>query len=697
MIDLSKFMRLHTKRYLMTIFFMLLISGRQIYAQTEKNKEDFSYSFIIEEIMENIEEEEKTGHFLDDLNELSTNPININKATIDDLKKIFFLNDFQVNSIIQYRNDFGNFLSINELLLVPGFQSDLLKKIQPFIYVLTVEDQKLKNSTKRSITYNHIIRFKYKPETPAGFSIKTDSLKRFQGNNHYLLSRKEVSINKNIKAGLLSEKDPGEPYLSLCNTNLPDHYSGYLEIQNIKKLKKIIIGDFRTNFGQGLICGSSFISKNANAIIPPDRDIIKKSLSATESGYNRGVGTVIKSGRFSFYNFISLVTCDAKINYTERNSDSITYFSSINTTGLHRNTNECQNSNSLKIFNAGINLVYNLRNATIGFTAVKTKFSHPKEISVYDTKSVPAEYILHFINRGMHYRINLGKAIFFGEIASDYSNNLAFINGLLAQLHPLFTISVIQRYYSPEYISFSSGSFGKSSETRNEEGLYIGLNFYPFSFFNLSCYADHYSFPWLRHNISSPDQGNDYYLNGLLNFNSKNNVVIRYNISLQSVKKERAGTGIDLTGKSKRNSLRISYNYEINRDLQFETRFDCTGYSEDNTNYTQGYYLGQKVIFRPERKKIGLWCSYGLFDIPEWKNRIYIYENDVLYDFSVPALYRTGSRFSAMIKSTLFCNIDFWIKYYVSYYGKITERGAGVDLIKSNTDSGIKLQIRIKI
>lgn len=514
-----------------------MLKPDNVCAQNETRRENSDFSYIIENIIESTEDDNLSQDLLDEVNDLIINPLDINIASADELKRIYYLNDFQINSIINYRQEFGNILSLNELLLIPGFQADLLQKIYPFIKLNYYNEELNRNFKKNIISYDHIVRFKYKPEIPAGFTTETDSLKRFIGSRHYMLSRQEISINKKIKGGLLIEKDAGEAYFSYLNAKLPDHITGYLEFQGDKKLRKLIIGDFRAGFGQGLVYGNSYRLKNINAIISPGRDYLKKSLSASESGFNRGIASVLRFGRLTSYAFVSLLSCDAIIKYRSGDSDSIAYFTSINTSGLHRNISENQNRNTVCKFNSGINMVYSFNKLSLGLIAVNTIFNPPKETSIYEKSISAPAYINKFSNFGFHYRASLGKVIIFGEIATDYSANTALINGFMAQPHPLVSFSLIQRYYSPEYISFSSGLFAKSSGTRNEAGTYIAVNFYPLSFLNLSIYADHYTFPRLRSGIPSPYQGSEYYVNAFLNLNSENIITIRYKTNVGAVKK----------------------------------------------------------------------------------------------------------------------------------------------------------------
>jgi competence ComEA-like helix-hairpin-helix protein len=88
---------------------------------------------LIESLAETLEEGEEFTSWLDELQEMFENPMNVNTASKDDLLKIPFLNDITASQIIEYRNKFGPFLSVFEVASVPGIGSDLAEKISFFI------------------------------------------------------------------------------------------------------------------------------------------------------------------------------------------------------------------------------------------------------------------------------------------------------------------------------------------------------------------------------------------------------------------------------------------------------------------------------------------------------------------------------------------------------------------------------------
>ena len=57
---------------------------------------------------------------VDILSNLLMTPVNVNMAGFDSLKMLFLLSDSQIDQLLEFRKKYGNFLHINELLLVPG-------------------------------------------------------------------------------------------------------------------------------------------------------------------------------------------------------------------------------------------------------------------------------------------------------------------------------------------------------------------------------------------------------------------------------------------------------------------------------------------------------------------------------------------------------------------------------------------------
>ena len=59
--------------------------------------------------------------------------VNINTATAEELAAIPLISEELAESIVEYRDDVGDFQVIEELLQIDGFDRSLLKKIKTFL------------------------------------------------------------------------------------------------------------------------------------------------------------------------------------------------------------------------------------------------------------------------------------------------------------------------------------------------------------------------------------------------------------------------------------------------------------------------------------------------------------------------------------------------------------------------------------
>ena len=59
--------------------------------------------------------------------------VNINTATVEELASIPLISEELAESIVEYRDDVGDFQVIEELLQIDGFDRALLKKVKTFL------------------------------------------------------------------------------------------------------------------------------------------------------------------------------------------------------------------------------------------------------------------------------------------------------------------------------------------------------------------------------------------------------------------------------------------------------------------------------------------------------------------------------------------------------------------------------------
>ena len=116
---------------LYTLFF--LISYTFTFAQTDSSY--LKTEEVLENILQNPVGEIDESDLYDILEQLMLNPINLNKASVDDLTRIPEVDISDARLIVNHRNKYGNFFSLNELNAVEDLNKELIKRITPFLYI----------------------------------------------------------------------------------------------------------------------------------------------------------------------------------------------------------------------------------------------------------------------------------------------------------------------------------------------------------------------------------------------------------------------------------------------------------------------------------------------------------------------------------------------------------------------------------
>ncbi|MFN4111976.1 MAG: ComEA family DNA-binding protein, partial [Ignavibacteria bacterium] len=120
-----------TKKFILLI--IVLIFHSRIFGQSD------SLEIPVDEQLENILEESiqdaDDTQINEIIEELITNPVELNNASIDDLLRIPYIDLELANQIIQFRNKYGYYLTTGELINVSGMSPELLNKIRPFIFI----------------------------------------------------------------------------------------------------------------------------------------------------------------------------------------------------------------------------------------------------------------------------------------------------------------------------------------------------------------------------------------------------------------------------------------------------------------------------------------------------------------------------------------------------------------------------------
>ncbi len=672
---------------------LMLLTAGGFAQQPEEN-----IDAIIESLVENRANDDEDFIHLEDwidrLHYLSENPVSINTATGEELKSIGLLNDFQVHSLLTYREENGYFESIFELQLVYGFNSNLVKQIIPFI---TLEKSKPAPGFKDAFGYmrhEFVARYQSVIEKQKGYLPTNDSLPpKYLGNPSRQYYRYQLKAGNKIKAGITLEKDPGETLFSGKIHQGLDYNSGYIQLNGNGILKQLNLLDFHSNWGQGLVLWTGFGMGKSSFVTNTEKVStgISKYSSSNENRLLRGVSTTLKYQNWEFSMVFSGKLLDAGIAEDSLETGVTSFYES----GLHNTGLSLEKKDRLQEHLAGLRLSHKSEKLRLGISVAHHQFEYPvlkseKLYKLYDFNGT------QYQNIGFDYHYNFGKFIIYGEEALSSTRGTAFLNGALIKVHPVIMMNILHRAYSKRYFAHYSNAFSESTDIKNEQGFYIGFDLFPLPKIKLSAYADAYRFPWATFTSSVPSFGNDYFLQA--EYLPNDNLMLKFLVKTESkdVDYSIESTKTDITAVSKNTKYRFDFSYVLTEQVELKNRLELSGFSLEKEN-EQGTVFYQDVRYKPKNLPFRIYLRYSLFNTQGYASRIYTYENDVLYTFNIPALFDTGLRYYTMVKWEASRNISFWVRFSRTTYRDREKISSGDNEIQGNNKSDIKLQLRLKL
>jgi hypothetical protein len=462
-------------------------------------------------------------------------------------------------------------------------------------------------------------------------------------------------------------------------------------------VKQLALGDYQLQVGQGLTFWSGFgFRKSPGQTVDIKRyaPTLRPYTSSDENNFMRGAATKLNYKFLDFTVFYSNKGVDGNLQTAIDTSDEeqIGSFSSLQTSGMHRTPSELEDKNAIHEVIYGGVLDVNLKYGKIGLVGVQSNFDPTLDRNLQPYQRFEFEGNQN-TNLGVNYEFTLNKFSVFGEGAMSENGGYALLNGAIMNLDSRFKASILQRYYAPDYQSLYANAFGEKSGTRNESGVYFGAEFLPVKFVSVAAFYDVYTFPWLGFNIDRPGKGDEF--SGQLTFKPlrKLEFILLYRHELKDRNYNPNEEAINPVFTESRNRYRIQMTANLNKFVTIRSRFETSQYQLGDGEKESGYMFYQDLYIDGFSNKLALKFRYALFDTKDYNTRIYAYENDIRYQFYVPAYYLRGSRVYAVVrwKLTDYATLNF--KIAQSFLANEESFGSGKDQIQSDTRTDVKTQL----
>lgn len=626
---------------------------------------------------------------------LLSNPLNLNKANAEELRFLNILSELQIQNLLNYKTENGYLLSVYELQAIPEFDLPTIYKIIPFVTVDNNTSPFSLWTRIREEDNNYLIlRYERTLQSKQGFQQAASEPSQFKGNENEMYIRFRTSHPGDFSFGFTIEKDAGEQIT--WNTNQRqygiDFYSFHAQIQNKGKLKNLIVGDYQTQFAQGLLLGGSFgYGKGSEAVMTVRRSNlgVLPYTSVNETGYKRGASfTYEVTSSLYFTPFYSWTWRDATL-VTDESDEA--FVSSFQTTGLHRNENELSKRHKIREQNYGAILNYrkNKIDAGIIFSAIDFNIPITPDPQPYNQFTFAGQ---NATNVGAFFNYTIHNITFFSEAAKTAGEGYGLTAGVLGTIAPRLDFALHVRNYQRNFYSLYSSAFSETSLPQNESGIYWGLKYSINKKFNTSGYLDLFQFPWLRYRSYAPSTGHEW----LLRFTYQPSRNITFYIQAREEAKARnvarEQSNLFAVEEGIKRNYWVNCDYGLTQNLRLKTRAQFSTFNINGIT-TKGMALIQDISV--STGKLTFTGRYALFDTDDYDNRQYVFERDVWLAYSLPAYSGVGVRGYAMIEYMFHKKLTCWVRYAQSRYTDRDEIGSGADTISGNRKTDVRIQARI--
>jgi hypothetical protein len=682
------------------LFAFCLIFTLPLAAQTP----DDALEEKIEKIAEESGEEVDMNTLLDKLLYYREHKIDLNNTNREQLKELVLLNDIQIEAIFNHITTEGKFIALQELQTIEELDQETILRILPFVTINSAvvfekfSINKILNDGRNSI----IIRYQQVLEEQAGYAEQTDenykANKSYAGSQQKLYTRYRYNYGNRISFGITAEKDAGEQFFQGNQKQGFDFYSGHLWINGKGLLRTIAIGDFQAQYGQGVVFWSGLafgkstdvlnLKRNGRGIVP--------YTSTDENAFLRGGAIALGLKKFQLDVFYSQHKIDGNI---EDNPDTANEEEDIITSflegGYHRTLNEVNNKHTVTESHAGSHISYKTSELNIGATALTTNYSvvrvpSPSDYNQYDFSGD------HNFNSGVDASYLYRNISLFGEAGQSQNGAWGGLAGALLSLDPRFGFSILHRHFDRDYQALLSNAISENSKDQNESGTMFGISAKPIRYFILNAYYDMFHFPWLKFEADAPSSGYEYVAQ--LNYTPSKSFDAYFRFKQQNKPENFTGDEAVINGLQDaiQSNYRFNIKYKVTRSITLSNRVEYVTLEKMRSGMEKGFMIYQDVNYKPMKSKFSFSLRYVMFDTDSYDARIYAYENDVLYAYSIPSYYYRGSKYYLMVHYSIMRGIDCWLRFARTNYNNQETISSDLEEINAPHKTEVKAQVRFQ-
>ena len=645
------------------------------------------------EFLDNLPEEtieilSEQSAMIEDLQFLAEHPLDLNEVTRFDLQMLHILSPTDIDAFLTYRDSFGPIIHPFELQVINGFSSDKIQQMLPYI---AASDQSLEED--QGTGYFLVRSGAYLPRRK-GFRSENGQVPSYEAGPFGLLIKGRKYQTRKYSWGGSLELDAGERFTFSNQPGFDHIHFHYYKTGRPGWLKTWAIGDYRISLGQGLLQFQGFaVTKSSNPLIVKRvARVIQPYTGTSEYYYFRG-GAIEMSFNSQFRQFLFFHY--NKRDATIRSGHEGNYFSAFKTDGFHRSPSESGKKRRVGEIVTGHRVQWHGGKMDLGFNTLYQRFSLPYE-PVSRIDNVHRLTGKHLLCHSLDFSVRLGSMHYFGEVATQNYHPPAFLIAGLVSLHSKLDAGILIRRYPPYFAPIYANAFSARTVPNNESGIYVGLNYQLGPYSRLSFYLDSWKGLWPTFLAHGPTFDQDMYL--------------RLEVAQRRKWEAYGQIKFRHRGDNYENEFpvynSVRYNNQLNIRLQFRkikyqkwkwtNRLEVVWVKPDGRSPEWGVMGFSDVLWSPIGQPLSTSLRLAYFHTGSYLSRVYAYEPDILYSFSIPSFYGRGWRIALRGGYRLRNGLRLEMRTGWTFLPGQEEVGSGLNAVPGPFSQQLKLQVLYK-
>ena len=658
------------------MLFLLLLLTVPVAAQSDWH-EALREWLTAEDVEESYGEE-----LLEQLEERAQTPINLNQTCREELEELPFLTAQQVEELTEYLDHYKPMRSLSELQMVKGLDYHTRRLLQCF--VVAGEERKSSVWPKAA----DLLKYGQHRMTATGkipFYERQGDRNGYLGYKYRHDLRYQYTFGNRIKAGITAAQDAGEPFFTNKNSMGYDQYNYYVQLRDFGRLEELNLGHYRVQMGMGLVMNTSFHLGKLTTLQTMGRGLHTLSAHSSRSASNhlQGIAATVRLAKqWRVMAFASYQAIDATLN-DDGTARTLLY------SGYHRTLTEIEKKHNTYETDLGASIGWHQGTLHINANAVYTRYDRslqPMQNALYHTYSAQGN---SFLNMSLDYGWNNHRWAFSGETALNKKGAVALIHTVNCRVTDQLSLMLLHRYYDKRYTAQHANSFREGSSIQNEHGIYLGATWQPLRSWFVQGYVDYAHFSWPRYQVSASSDAFDALLSARYS-RKRWTWNMRYRMHIR----QRDNDTKKLIVNQRSHRLRIAVDWTTTSALTLRTQGDGVVVSEQGTN-SRGIMIGQQARWQQRWLKVA--ATVAWFHSDDYDSRLYQYEPSTQYDFSFPAYYGHGIRYSLMMQADIGKHLALATKLGVTNYFDRSVIGTGLQQIDQSSMADLLIQLNVKL